>query len=428
MEASATTSEQEEIARLRGELQRVEAQRDRLAAICTEQANCLHEIVHDALIIDRAALAAAAPALRKAPAGSLRAFARLLEDFGEDGATGRAWTGKALGEELGLARANHERLIAPLVAARVIEPVGKPEHKARRYGLHSSLNVHSVRAASVLTRTQRAFGEALGGPSGLILPFPNAHSVRAGALSTRIQCAQPSANAHSVRVSGPVVSSFIYPNSDQSDSLQTNRAAWDGTALEVFGAVTKGQGLNRDIREALLAREPVEAIALVLHARAETTRRPAALLRAMLNNDTEPAPEYVRQATYRLAPAVLYPEPVPYPEQRRTDPEPHGSDEPEPRGLDEKPGGGLLTIRDIWSAVVGQLRLQLNRDTFANVRDAVVLSYADGVITVRPRLPYAALWFDRAREMLDKVVSDVAGVPIAVRCEGQNEAEPAPAQ
>ncbi|NLH06992.1 MAG: hypothetical protein GX484_05245 [Chloroflexi bacterium] len=402
-----------ELERLRAENSRLREQRDGLAAICTAQAECLHEIMQSALIIDRAALAAVGPALREAPAGALRALVRLLEDIGEDGATGRAWTGKALGDEIGLARANHERLIAPLIAAGMIEPVGDPEHKARRYQLQSSLNAHSMRVRSLITRTQRAFGEALGGPSGLILPFPNAHSVRAGALSTRTQCAHPSLNAHSMRVEAPVVSSFIDSDLDQSGSIRTNPPTWDSAALEAFGAVTAGQGLSRDLREALLAREPVEAIALVLHARAETTRRPAALLRSMLRDESEPAPEYVKLATRKLVP------PLP-PEQPPFDP-------PAPVeviGLDEKPGG-TLTIREIWQATLGQLQMQLNRDTYAHLRDAKAVRFEDGILTVQPR-PHAVRTFARLQTMLDQVVSGIAGAPIAVRA--VNEAEPAPAQ
>ncbi|MFA7386066.1 MAG: hypothetical protein WCZ87_00240 [Thiohalobacteraceae bacterium] len=407
MEASATTVEGIEIARLR-------AENARLSALCTAQAECLHEIMQSALIIDRAALAAVGPALREAPAGALRALVRLLEDIGEDSQTRQAWTGKSLGDELGLARANHERLIAPLIAAGMIEPVGDPEHKARRYQLQSSLNAHSMRVRSLITRTQRAFRDASSAPTGLITPFPNAHSVRVPGMSTRTECAHPSLNAHSMRVEAPVVSKLVDSDSDLSGNERTNPgpgAGWNSRALEIFGEVTDGQGLGQELHATLHQFAPTEAIALVLHARAETTTRPAALLRSMLKRGMEPAPEYVKLATRKLVP------PLP-PEQPPFDP-------PAPVeviGLDEKPGG-TLTIREIWQATLGQLQMQLNRDTYAHLRDAKAVRFEDGILTVQPR-PHAVRTFARLQTMLDQVVSGIAGVPIAVRL---NEVGPAAA-
>ena len=132
MEASAT-HETAEIARLRLEQHQLETERDRLVALRFELDECLHEIMQDTIILDRAVLTEVGPALRAVPIGSLRAFFCLLADMNADGVTKRAWTGKALGEELGLARANYERLLAPLVAAGAIEPVGKSEQGGYRY-------------------------------------------------------------------------------------------------------------------------------------------------------------------------------------------------------------------------------------------------------------------------------------------------------
>ena len=152
--------------------------------------------------------------------------------------------------------------------------------------------------------------------------------------------------------------------------------------------------------------QPVEhQLACVLHAQAEGSN-PSGLLRTMLDGDGVPLAKYVTKAQQILSPASL-------PPPRGVPPPP-----PAPKGLDEQPGGGLLTARDIWQAVVGQLKLQLNQDTYAYVRDAQLARFENGVFTIRPRLPYAARWFERSRDMLDRMISDIAGITLEVRCEG----------
>lgn len=425
MEAFATSATSElEIARL--EIMRL---RDAIEA----QTALLRDIVQNTIILDRAVLAEVGPALRAAGAGSLRGLVRLLEDLGEDGVTKRAWTGKALGEELGLARANHERLIAPLVEAGVIEPVGEPEHKARHYQLHSSLNAQWVRALLDQTRSGCAFGEQVGRLPGLITPFLNAHSARVSINPTRIQRAHLSANAHSERASDAIVCLFdqqIDPSPDQ----QTNNAAeprWDGRALELFQAAVEGQGIGQALRVALRRYPPVNALALVYHAREEAKTSPGALLRAMLKHGAEPAPQYVERARRQLNPPML-PEPPrsqvenryqlpPELDRRRPAPDPEPEPEPEPVGLDERPGGGL-SVASAWRAVMDQLKAQLNHTTYQNVKLTRVIGYADGVLTVRPRGYVAAQWFERA-SVLGDLMSRFVGAPIAVRV--VNEAGPA---
>lgn len=162
------------------------------------------------------------------------------------------------------------------------------------------------------------------------------------------------------------------------------------------------------IPEAVWSRwsQPIEhQLACVLHAEGEGAKPPG-LLRTMLDGDGVPLPKYVTKAQQILAPASL-------PPPRGVPPPP-----PAPKGLDEQPGGGLLTARDIWQAVIGQLKLQLNQDTYAYVRDAQLARFENGVFTIRPRLPYAARWFERSRDMLDRMISDIAGIPLEVRCEG----------
>lgn len=218
-------------------------------------------------------------------------------------------------------------------------------------------------------------------------------------------------------------------------------------------------GLSRENCEKLLAVGVERATGLLIAARRKAKTNPAGLLLAMLGSEqppsaddlslvplaaelgtTEPdrldreqrarqlrqltarqngsertpaAPEYVKLATRKLVP------PLP-PEQPPFDP-------PAPVeviGLDEKPGG-TLTIREIWQATLGQLQMQLNRDTYAHLRDAKAVRFEDGILTVQPR-PHAVRTFARLQTMLDQVVSGIAGAPISVRA--VNEAEPAPAQ
>jgi len=91
--------------------------------------------------------------------------------------------------------------------------------------------------------------------------------------------------------------------------------------------------------------------------------------------------------------------------------------QPEPDGLDERPGGGSLTIRDIWRATLGQLSLQLNRSTYTNwLEGTKPVSYADGVLTVRPRHIMARYMLaERLHESIETTVSTLARVPITVR-------------
>lgn len=160
--------------------------------------------------------------------------------------------------------------------------------------------------------------------------------------------------------------------------------------------------------------QPVEhQLACILHAQAEGANPPG-LLRTMLDGDGVPLPKYVERAR-----RLLNPEPAPEP------PVPALVTPPAPAiGLDEKPGG-TLTIREIWQATLGQLQMQLNRDTYAHLRDAKAVRFEDGILTVQPR-PHAVRTFARLQGVIDQVASGIAGAPIAVRA--VNEAEPAPAQ
>jgi hypothetical protein len=100
---------------------------------------------------------------------------------------------------------------------------------------------------------------------------------------------------------------------------------------------------------------------------------------------------------------------------------PHTPDSPpqqiELNGLDERPGGGNLTIREIWLATLGRLSVQLNRSTYVNwVEGTKAVSYADGVLTVRARHIMAHDWLsERLNYSIEETASALAQRPITIR-------------
>ncbi len=86
-------------------------------------------------------------------------------------------------------------------------------------------------------------------------------------------------------------------------------------------------------------------------------------------------------------------------------------------GLNEKPPGGRWTWREIWVAVLGSLRIQLNGSTYRNWIDgAKALSCADGVLTVQVRHAMAKEMIEeRYRFAIEENVRQLA--PVEVRIE-----------
>lgn len=91
--------------------------------------------------------------------------------------------------------------------------------------------------------------------------------------------------------------------------------------------------------------------------------------------------------------------------------------QPEPNGLDEKPGGGPLTMLDIWRATLGQLSLQLNRAAYTSwVEGTKAVSYADGVLTLRARHSQARdLLAQHLNASIELSVSRLARIPVTIR-------------
>ncbi len=86
-------------------------------------------------------------------------------------------------------------------------------------------------------------------------------------------------------------------------------------------------------------------------------------------------------------------------------------------GLNEKPPGGRWTWREIWVAVLGSLRIQLNGSTYRNWIDgAKAVSCADGVLTVQVRHAMAKEMIEeRYRFAIEENVRQLA--PVEVRIE-----------
>ena len=102
----------------------------------------------------------------------------------------------------------------------------------------------------------------------------------------------------------------------------------------------------------------------------------------------------------------IIPEPLPIPAAAQA-----------PDGLDEIPGGGSLTVRDLWRATLGQLSVQLNPSTYTNwVEGTKAVSYADGVLTVCARHGVARdLLAQRLNQSIELSISRLARTPITVR-------------
>jgi hypothetical protein len=99
------------------------------------------------------------------------------------------------------------------------------------------------------------------------------------------------------------------------------------------------------------------------------------------------------------------------------DPLPIPAADQAPDGLDETPGGGSLTVRDLWRATLGQLSVQLNPSTYTNwVEGTKAVSYADGVLTVCARHGVARdLLAQRLNQSIELSISRLARTPITVR-------------
>jgi hypothetical protein len=90
---------------------------------------------------------------------------------------------------------------------------------------------------------------------------------------------------------------------------------------------------------------------------------------------------------------------------------------PVPDGLDEHPGTSWLSMRDIWNMTLNHLSLQLNRSTYVEwIEGAKAVSYADGVLTVRPRRGVAREYLaQRFNYSIELSVSKLAQMPIKVQ-------------
>ena len=117
-------------------------------------------------------------------------------------------------------------------------------------------------------------------------------------------------------------------------------------------------------------------------------------------------------------PVTLPPQPdaVIGPPPDRAEPDPSAS------GLDARPGGGNLSMADIWRATLGQLRLQLNRVTYQTwVEGAQAVAYAEGVLTVQAKTSASQQWLaTRLAPVIARTLESLAGQPVRVEYIGKN--------
>jgi hypothetical protein len=409
---------------LRRELERVKQQRDALAEVCQAQHALLTEISQETIVLNRHALCAVGPQIRAAPASCAKALLRLVEDLGPDGITRQGWTGLALGEELGLARATRDRLVGPLEAAGAVEAVAVTGHKTVHYRVTLALNpTLSARIEGLQIRAQRALFMP-GTPDGSSVSTLPARSDPTAIRSQRVPLVP---NTLSARIGGPntppardvtpcmyVVDSDsgIPPGDQQHTGPPRPPCPQELAAFRMLH-------IPAEIYAAWLVHPAEHVLACTLHAQLERgVNNPVGLLRAMLERGQgAPAPPYITQAHQLLADR---PEPVP----------PEGIDEDEPAadalgaspdpppedpGLTTRPGCGALTVRELWQAVLGALELQLNPATFDTwLRGARAARFVDGILTVHTRHAYAPQWIPRHLPHVDAMLSKLAGVPITV--------------
>jgi len=186
-------------------------------------------------------------------------------------------------------------------------------------------------------------------------------------------------------------------------------------------------GLSEENCEKLIALGADQALGLLIMARRRATTNPAGLLLTMLGSEQPPAADDLALVPLALELRTLEPDRLDREQRARRlkqamvgENVESAADGTQPVGLDEKPGG-TLTVREIWQATLGQLQLQLNRDTFSQLKRAQPARFEAGVLTVRSQQPHTELTIVRLQEMLDRVVSRVAGVDIHVRCENEKK-------
>jgi hypothetical protein len=421
----ATVSDtQTDLAHLRRELERVKQQRDALAEVCQAQHTLLTEIQQETIVLNRHALRAVGPQIRAAPASCAKALLRLVEDLGPDGITRQGWTGLALGEELGLARATRDRLVGPLEAAGAVEATTVTGRKTVQYRVTLALNpTLSARIEGLQIRAQRALF-LTNMPDGTSGSTPSARSDPTALRCQRVPLVPNTLSARSgapntlpARDGTPCLyvvdsDSGIPPGDQQHTGPPRPPCPQELAAFRMLH-------IPAEIYAGWLSHPAEHVLACTLHAQLERgVNNPVGLLRAMLERGQgAPAPSYITQARQLLAdrPEPHSPDPNPADE-----PAWEGSgDSPEPPpedpGLTTRPGASTLTVRELWQAALGALELQLNPATFDTwLRGAQAACFADGVLTVHTRHAYAPQWIPRHLPHVDAMLSKLAGIPITV--------------
>lgn len=170
-------------------------------------------------------------------------------------------------------------------------------------------------------------------------------------------------------------------------------------------------GLGEEWRDKLLAVGVDRAAGLLITARRRAQTNPAGLLITMLRGGQPPAADDLA-----LAPLALELQTV---EPARLDRELRGRrfQQVVERGQNgSEPAAPDRGAADLWHAVLGQLRVQLNRATFDTwLAGTTAELLAEGVLTVRVRHAYGADWCKQhVQAVADRIASAAAGTSIRV--------------
>lgn len=171
-------------------------------------------------------------------------------------------------------------------------------------------------------------------------------------------------------------------------------------------------GLGEEWRDKLLALGVERAAGLLITAQRRAQTNPAGLLITMLRGRQPPTADDLA-----LAPLALELRTV---EPARLDRELRGrrfrQAAAHTQNGSEPPAASNRSAADVWQAVLGQLRVQLNRATFDTwLKGTTAEMLTDGVLTVRVRHAYGADWCrQHVQPLADRIASTAAGAAIRV--------------
>lgn len=172
-------------------------------------------------------------------------------------------------------------------------------------------------------------------------------------------------------------------------------------------------GLGQEWYDKLIASGLDQAVGLLIAARRRAEKNPAGLLITMLRGGQPPTADDLSLVPLALELGTTEPDRLDREQQRRQ------FRQIAERQNSSEPADVAHTARaanDVWQAVMGQLRVQLNRATFETwLKGTIAESLADGVLTVRVKHAYGADWCrQHVQQLVDRIASAAAGQAVRV--------------